>query len=280
MRENTENLDLNNEETLKQVEEILVELNVIDKSEDRHLNIFEFRGEELSISKENIVPLPSRRKWGETILGAGVGALLVGRLTRSLLGKEGAILGTVLGTLLGGMIVSYFNSSSSKEVLIEEKLHPVITVKEAIELLKEGRGFYVTERHKIEAEDGANYDVTHWVKIDNIDDLISFYNIETGKSPRNDFERIGQLLDQFDYKILSEDGSIFYHAEGAPFTDAKKILQGKGVNIRKYKIFRKEIINRDLKGNIIGFGYEDTGEDIVSDRVSTEAELNYLLEHY
>ncbi|MEQ8192253.1 MAG: hypothetical protein ABRQ39_30085 [Candidatus Eremiobacterota bacterium] len=279
MTDSTEHMS---EETLKQVEEILVELNVIDKSEDRHLNIFEFRGEEINISREIEPPMPVNKRLGETILGAGIGALIVGRLSGVFLGKEGAILGTVIGTLVGGMTASYITSPNAihREVILEEKLHPVITVKEAIESLKAGKGFYITERHKIEAEDGATYDMTHWTKMDTVDDLLSFYNIEIGKPPRNDFERVGQLLDQFDYKILSEDGSIFYHAEGAPFTDAKKILQGKGVNIRKYKIFRKEIIQRDGKGNISGFGYEDAGEVVVSDRVSTEAELKYLLEHY
>jgi hypothetical protein len=271
-----------NEETLKQVEEILVELNVIDKSEDRHLNIFELRGEDITISREIEPPVPVNKRLGETILGAGIGALIIGRLAGVFLGKEGAILGTVVGTLVGGMAASYITSPSAsyKEVILEEKVHPVITVKEAMEDLKNGKGFYITERHKIEAEDGATYDMTHWTKMDTVEDLLSFYNIEIGKTPKNDFERIGQLLDQFDYKILSEDGSTFYHAEGPPFTDAKKILQGKGVNIRKYKIFRKEIMQRDAKGNITGFGYEDAGEVVVSDRVSTEAELTYLLEHY
>jgi len=268
------------EETLKQLEDMISELNVLDKSEPRHHNIFEIRGEELIISRE-VVSTSGRKRWGGTILGAGAGALVVGRLSKQFLGKEGAIVGTILGTLFGGMVTSYFLSCPclEQEILIEEKHHPVITVKEAIGHLKEGKGFFITEQHKIEAEDGATYDITHWTKIDNGDDLISFYNIETGKTPRNDLERIGQLLDDFDYKVLTDDGSTFYHAEGSPFTDAKKILQGKGINIRKYKQFRKEIIDRDEAGNIKGYRYDDEGYVMITDKVCTEQELQYLIEN-
>lgn len=280
MSEFTEDISMMSEENLKKVEKMLAEINVLDKSEPRHHNIFELRGEELIISRE-VIPAPANKKLGNTILGAGVGAFICGRVARQFLGKEGAIIGTILGTLLGGMATSYFLSSPSaeQEVLVEEKHHPVITVKEAMEQLKDGKGFYITEQHKIEAEDGASYDITHWTKIDNAEDLISFYNIEAGKEPANDFERIGQLLDEFDYKVLTDDGSTFYHAEGSPFTDARKLLQGKGINIRKYKQFRKEIIDRDEKGNIKGYRYEDDGYVMITDKVSTESELKYLLDN-
>jgi len=268
------------ENILKEAEELLGELNVMDKSEPRHFNIFELRGEELIISRE-VIPASKNKKLGGTVLGAGIGAFLVGRVAKMITGsQQGAIVGTILGTLLGGMVASKFIQSPclEEEILVEQKHHPVITVKEAMESLKDGKGFYITERHKIEAEDGAVYDVTHWVKIDSVEDLISFYNIETGKPPRNDFERIGQLLDEFDYKVLTEDGSIFYHAEGSPFNDAKKILQGKGVNIRKYNHFRKEILARDSHGGITGMKHEDTGNVLIVDKVSTEEELRFLLE--
>ena len=267
------------EETLSQAEEMLIEINVVDKSEKKHFNVFELRGEDLEVIRE-VIPVNKNQKWGTTILGAGLGALVVGRLVKPFLGNEGAILGTILGTLIGGMTASYILDAPSEEVIIEEKNHPVITVKEALDSLKSGKGFYITEIHRIESEDGAVYEITHWVKISNIEDLISFYNIETDKPPRNDFERIGQLLDKFDYRVLSEDGSVFYHAESSPFMDAKKILLGKGVNIRKYKQYKKEILTRDSYGNIVGFEHEDSGHVLITDKVSTEAELNYLLEHH
>jgi hypothetical protein len=268
------------EETIKQMEDMLIEINVMDKSTPRHYNNFELRGEELIVLKEAI-STSRNRKWGTTMLGAGIGAFVCGRLIKQFLGKEGAIVGTVLGTLLGGMAASYFIDSPSikEEILTEEKRHPIITVKEALEALKEGKGFYITERHKIEAEDGAIFDYTHWTKIITTDELISFYNIETDKPPRNDFERIGQLLDKFDYKVLTEDGSTFYHAESSPFSDARKILVGKGVNVRKYKQFKKEVIKRDIRGAILGFDYEDAGQILIVDKVCSESELKYLIEH-
>jgi len=267
--------------TDKEIEAMLEEIVNTDKSEERHINKFSLRGEKISVTCI-CSPYTKQQKWGGAILGAGIGGLIFGRIIKGFLGNEGAIIGTIMGTLVGGALASHFINSPcmEKDTIKEEKSHPVISPQEAVEELNSGKGFHITERHKIEAENRAIYDITHWVKIDNLEDLISFYNIEMGKPPRNEFERIGQLLDKFDYKVLVPDGSIFYHAESAPFTDAKKILTGQGVNIRKYKQFRKEIINRDPEGNITGYTYENTGEDIISDKVTNEAELEYLIKNH